>query len=180
MKFLFVLILTLFLFACTSSKQTYWCGDHACINNKEKESYFKKTMIVEVRNLEKRKSTETDLEIIKKQAGIEDKNKVEDVEKLEEKTALNEKELIEKVRIDKNRRIDKQKQLAKQTRLEEKRRIKEEKKFLKKNNSKEDKIILDVGVASLKISSTKFDELMDNIRKKNIVKSYPDINNIPE
>ena len=55
MKFLFVLILTLFLFACTSSKQTYWCGDHACINNKEKESYFKKTMIVEVRNLEKKK-----------------------------------------------------------------------------------------------------------------------------
>ena len=35
------------------------CGDHACANNKEKEAYFKKTMIVEVRNLDKNK-TESD------------------------------------------------------------------------------------------------------------------------
>ena len=34
----------------------YWCGDHPCINKKEKEAYFKKNMIVEKRNLKKEKS----------------------------------------------------------------------------------------------------------------------------
>ena len=36
---------------CTNTKSIYWCGDHPCINKKEKEAYFKKTMIVEIRDL---------------------------------------------------------------------------------------------------------------------------------
>ena len=40
------------LFSCTSGKTVYWCGDHPCINNKEKEAYFKKTMIVEVKEID--------------------------------------------------------------------------------------------------------------------------------
>ena len=36
-----------------SGKMVYWCGDHPCINNKEKEAYFKKTMVVEMRELKK-------------------------------------------------------------------------------------------------------------------------------
>ena len=35
-----------FIIACANNKGVYWCGDHPCINNKEKEAYFKKTMIV--------------------------------------------------------------------------------------------------------------------------------------
>ena len=54
MKYLTLLIFSLFLFSCSSGKKVYWCGDHACINNKEKESYFKKTMIVEIRDLDKK------------------------------------------------------------------------------------------------------------------------------
>ena len=38
---------------CSNSKVVYWCGDHPCINNKEKEAYFKKTMIVETKNIKK-------------------------------------------------------------------------------------------------------------------------------
>ena len=53
MKYLILLIFLLFLFSCSNGKRVYWCGDHACINNKEKKSYFKKTMIVEVRELSK-------------------------------------------------------------------------------------------------------------------------------
>ena len=49
-KFLIIFIL---IVSCTSNKGVYWCGDHACANNKEKEAFFKKTMIVEVRNLDK-------------------------------------------------------------------------------------------------------------------------------
>ena len=53
MKYLILLIFSLLLFACSNVKKVYWCGDHACINNKEKEAYFKKTMIVEIRELSK-------------------------------------------------------------------------------------------------------------------------------
>ena len=38
---------------CSNNKTIYWCGDHPCINKKEKEAYFKETMIVEVRDLKK-------------------------------------------------------------------------------------------------------------------------------
>ena len=49
MKYLILLIFSLLLFSCSNGKRVYWCGDHACINNKEKESYFKKTMVVEIK-----------------------------------------------------------------------------------------------------------------------------------
>ena len=40
-------IFIIFIISCSPNKGVYWCGDHACANNKEKEAYFKKTMIVE-------------------------------------------------------------------------------------------------------------------------------------
>ena len=55
MKYSIFLFLAFFLlFACSNNKSVYWCGDHACINNKEKKAYFKKTMIVEKRDLVRR------------------------------------------------------------------------------------------------------------------------------
>ena len=42
----------LFLVISCTNKSVYWCGDHPCINKKEKEAYFKKTMIVEKRTLD--------------------------------------------------------------------------------------------------------------------------------
>ena len=53
MKYLILLIFSLLLFSCSNGKKVYWCGDHACVNNKEKETYFKKTMIVEIKELSK-------------------------------------------------------------------------------------------------------------------------------
>ena len=53
----------IFIISCSNNKGVYWCGDHACANNKEKEAYFKKTMIVEVRDLNKKnkvKASEND------------------------------------------------------------------------------------------------------------------------
>jgi len=126
MKYLILLIFSLLVFACSNGKRVYWCGDHACINNKEKEAYFKKTMIVEIRELSKQnKKSKSELEIIKKQAGLEQKKEIK-----------NEKELAKQVRLDKKRRIKEEKELAKQVRLDKKRRIKEEKELLrgKKNN----------------------------------------------
>ena len=117
MKYLILLIFSLLLFSCSNGKKVYWCGDHACINNKEREAYFKKTMIVETRILGKQnKKSNSEIEIIKKQAGLEEKRRIKE-----------EKELARQVRLEEKRRIKEEKELARQVRLEEKRRIKEEK-----------------------------------------------------
>ena len=93
MKHLIFSILMILLFACSNGKEVYWCGDHACINNKEKEAYFKKTMIVEIKELGKQdKKSKSELEIIKKQAGLEQKEKIK-----------NDKELAKQVRLDEKR-----------------------------------------------------------------------------
>ena len=53
MKKLLYLFLLFIIISCSNSKKVYWCGDHPCINVKEKEAYFKKTMIVEIREFNK-------------------------------------------------------------------------------------------------------------------------------
>ena len=92
MKYLILLICSFLLFACSNSKRVYWCGDHACINNKERESYFKKTMIVETRELSKRsKKSKSEIETIKKQAGLEQKKEIKNEKKLAKQTRLQKK-----------------------------------------------------------------------------------------
>ena len=92
MKYLILLILSLFLFACSNGKKVYWCGDHACINNKEKEAYFKKTMIIEKRELIKQnKEKKSELEIIKKQAGLQNEKIIKKEKKLTARKRLEKK-----------------------------------------------------------------------------------------
>ena len=50
--FLFTLI------SCSNNKEVFWCGDHACVNKAEKESYFKKNMTVEIKKSYKGTSEE--------------------------------------------------------------------------------------------------------------------------
>ena len=180
MKYLILLIFSLLLFACSNGKRVYWCGDHACINNKEKEAYFKKTMIVEIRELSKQnKKSKSELEIIKKQAGLEQKKEIK-----------NEKELAKQARLDEKRRLKEEKELAKQARLEKKGDTndiwKGEKKSSKKKLAKtenvpsEKEVVINTGIAKIDISSTEFKMLVEKITKKNMFRSYPDINDIPK
>ena len=193
MKYLILLIFSLLLFACSNGKRVYWCGDHACINNKEKEAYFKKTMIVEIRELSKQnKKSKSELEIIKKQAGLEQKKEIKNEKELAKQARLDEKrrmkeekELAKQVRLDEKRRMKEEKELAKQVLLEEIKIIKEEKKSSKKKILKtenvplEKEVIINTGTARINISSTEFKELVEKITKKNMFKPYPNINAIP-
>ena len=121
MKNYLFLFIFFYIIGCANNKTVYWCGDHACINNKEKEAYFKKTMIIEKRGLIKQnKEKKSELEIIKKQAGLEN-----------EKIIKKEKKLTAQKRLEKKGKIKGKKELAKQARLEEKRRIKGEKELVK-------------------------------------------------
>ena len=63
MKNLFLILFSFLVLNCSSNKTVYWCGDHPCINKKERESYFKKTMIIEIRDLEKNKKKNQKLKI---------------------------------------------------------------------------------------------------------------------
>ena len=179
-----------FIFSCSGNKGVYWCGDHPCINKKEKEAYFKKTMIVEVKTLDKESiKNESELEELLKQAKKDEKKRI-----------YNEKELKKLARIEEKRRIKEEKELEKKIIKEEKelekRRIKEEKKLKKRRVKKESELAkksesknikkknnekqnVFINNDSINRKTTKFIELKDNIIERNSIRPYPEINDIP-
>ena len=183
MRLFFIISLFLFFNSCSSGKSVYWCGDHACINNKEKEAYFKKTMIVEKKIItkENRKELSNSEKIIKK-AKLEEKKRIK-----------NEKELAKQAKLKERRLKKEKKELAKQARLEEKKIEKEQKKLAaqdkkmkkilkkKEENMKKVKTVkIDKIVSySSDIKEVEFEQIKDQIIKKNLMRPYPDINDIP-
>ena len=171
MKKLIYLSIIFLVSSCSSNKGVYWCGDHPCINNKEKIAYFKKTMIVEMKNDEDFKS-DSESEKIMNQAKLNEKKRI-----------IKELSLKKRQKIEKKNKLKEEKALRKRMKKEEKKRIKEEKKLAKKNNKTKKKIkanIENVSAEKHEISSKKFSELAEIIIKKSNSKPFPDINNIDE
>ena len=137
MKILLYFIILFIFTSCSTDKNAFWCGDHPCINKKEKEAYFKKTMIVEIKDLEnKNYESNSEYEKIKRQVELDEKKRIKDEKdftkqkKLEEKSRIKEeKYLLKQAKLKEKRRIKEEKDLAKQIRLEEKKRIKANKKI---------------------------------------------------
>jgi len=202
-KYIFLTI-SIFIFGCSVGKGVYWCGDHPCINNKEKEAYFKETMIVEVRNYNKDKIKDnSEIEKLLDQAKLDEKRRILSEKELAKQAKIEEKELAKQIKLEEKQRIKEEKELAKQIKLEEKQRIKEEKELVKQIEIDEKKMIYEnsklleqtelgtedqneekiIKVGSLteniEISSNKFNELVEKINKRNSTRSYPDINDIP-
>ena len=158
MKNLALVLFIFFVFSCTNNKTVFWCGDHACINKKEKEAYFKKTMTMEIKS-------------------ITNKNKKD--------YSSNEK-ILQQINTDAKKRVSEKKKLAKQLKLEEKMRVKKEKKLTKELKSKnkkkivnEDKLTKQTKLKkNVEISPTIFTELKEKIFEKNLFRPYPDINDI--
>ena len=99
-----------------------------------------------------------------------------------------EKEQIKKARLEEKERIKQEKLLAKQIKLEEKERNKQQKLLAKeklKDKKKKDKVkkkinIMDIDKNNkLTFKNNEFDDLVKKIKEENMLKSYPDINNIP-
>ena len=151
------------IIGCSTNKVVYWCGDHPCINKKEKEAYFRKTMVVEMKELKKTNiNNNSEIEKIMQQAKFDEKQRIEQ-----------EKDLIKQAKLDEKRRIKEEKNLAKQIQ-------KDEKKIIKKGReTSKQKVLIDTGFANIEIEATKFNELVEKITKKNIFRPYPDINDIP-
>jgi|TARA_B110000438_G_scaffold116436_1_gene113960 hypothetical protein len=189
MKKLVLLFILLITSSCNNTKGVYWCGDHACINKKEKESYFKKTMIVEKKYIDQLNNKDnTDYEKILIQAKKNEKNRIINEKNLSKKTKYE----IKKQLKEEKKRIKEGKKLAKDLRKEEKKSIKEGKKLAKELRKEEKKILNNKKKSTkqtkvvtnepykIEIKSNKFSELVDIINKKNALKKYPDINKMPD
>ena len=175
MKNLFFLFILFIIISCSPNRGVYWCGDHPCINKKEKEAYFKKTMIVEIRYLNKNNyKDESEIEKLLQQAQMNEKKRIK-----------NEKDLTKQAKLEEKRRIKEEKELANEIKQEEERRVKVEKKTLKKKIAKKQKkpseksVALDSDIRNVKINLNKFSDLVEKITKQNIFRPYPDINDIP-
>ena len=193
MKTCLFLSIFFFIISCASTKSVYWCGDHPCINKEEKEAYFKKTMIVEIRDLNKNNyKDESEIEKLLQQSQINEKKRIKNEKyltkqaKLEEKRRIKEeKELTKQAKLEEKRRIKEEKELANEIKQEEKRRVEVEKKTLKKKIAKKQKkpseksVALDSDIGNVKINLNKFSELVEKITKQNSFRPYPDINDIP-
>ena len=165
MKIFLLLSFLILAISCSTDKSVYWCGDHACINKKERKAYFKKTMIVEKKIISK-------------------KNK---------KDLTKSQEIIKKAKENEKKRIANEKKIKKEKKLEQKRLKKEEKKQAKKIKKtkkknknklitqKETKVVSEGinSTLSTSLQSVDFEEIKDQIIKKNLIRSYPDINDIP-
>ena len=201
MKNLFFLFILFMIISCSSNKVVYWCGDHPCINKKEKKAYFKKNMIVEMKSIKsKNYKNNSEIEKIMQESQKKEKIRIKNEKnsakkiKLEEKRLIKEeKDLAKQIKLEEKRRIKEEKDLAKQINLEEKKRIKEEKNLAKQINLEEKKRIKgekksykrkiyvnkEKQLKKAEIDLDEFSELVEKITKKNTFKPYPDINEIP-
>ena len=182
--FPFIILLTI---SCTSNKGVYWCGDHPCINKKEKEAYFKKNMVVEMKSAKKTDyKSNSEIERLMSQAKVEEKVRIKNEKSLSKQSKLEEKKLAKQMKLEEKRRVKEEKKLAKQMKLEEKRRVKEEKKLAKQIKKKKkspikvsDESTENLIIKDAEINQSEFSEIVEKITKKNTFKPYPDINDIP-
>ena len=171
--FLFILLLTI---SCGSNKGVYWCGDHPCINKKEKEAYFKKNMVVEMRSAKKTDyKNNSEIKQLMQEAEGKEKIRIKNDKSSSKQVRLEEKKLAKQIELEEKRQIKEEKKLAKQIKLEEKKQNKKKKKSsIKKidgNNEKQ--------LKKTEINLSEFSEIVEKITRKNAIKPYPDINDIP-
>ena len=170
--FLFILLLTI---SCGSNKGVYWCGDHPCINKKEKEAYFKKNMVVEMRSAKKTDyKNNSEIKQLMQEAEGKEKIRIKNDKPSSKQMRLEEKKLAKQIELEEKRQIKEEKKLAKQIKLEEKKQNKKKKKSsIKKidgNNEKQ--------LKKTEINLSEFSEIVEKITRKNAIKPYPDINDI--
>ena len=182
----FFVLSALFIFSCSNNKVVYWCGDHACVNKKEKEAYFEKNMTIEVKEVGSKK----------KNKYFKNEEIIKQVKKDQKKLAIDEKKLEKKNKLEQKRKLKEEKELAKEIKQEEKKRLKEEKKRIKKekkmakkmkkqtkkeiNKKKEEITSLNNNKNQKSSFSNIFSEIKEKIVKRNLTKPYPDINDIPK
>ena len=171
MKFFILLFFIFILTHCSSNDFVYMCGDHVCLNDKERAAYFKKTMIVEIRDANKKnikKSPEEKRKI--KEAKLEQKKRIK-----EEKRIKKQDKIAEKIR---NKKIRDSEKIAKKVKkINIKKVNKNTSSTIQQIENKDEVILAEI---SLIRELNNFDEILQSIMSRNAKKSFPDINNFPK
>jgi hypothetical protein len=179
MKYLLYFFLITLIQSCTSSKKTFWCGDHPCANKVEQKLFFEKNLSVEVKKkyiVQKKEISK--VSNIVEQASKEDRKNAKQVaklEKLERKRILKEeKELIKLSKIENKKK-------AKWKTKEKSKKVLEEYKLndsieIKKNLKKKELIV--ENISKNELLNNDFEKIAEILKKRNKLKSYPNINDI--
>ena len=165
MKKISLLFLLLLIVSCSNKpKSVYWCGDHACKNEKERVAYFKKTMIVEVRELDKSKN-------IAKLKKTDKKIKLSQTAKKNVPTDPLKTESEENIELHEEEKKEIRKEVKKEiASIQNKKNVKE--KISKKNITKKE-------LSKPELINQEFDDIVKMITNKNKDKPFPDINDFP-
>jgi len=173
MKKILSILFTTLLIGCANSNQVYWCGDHPCVNKKEREDFFKENMTIEVKKL----STEE-----KKQYSEVEKVFEQAYSKKVKKRILKEKQIDKKNKYEEKEKIKEDKILAKEKMLEREKLLKKEKKLLKKNQKKKNKVKKVESSENLltEKNNSDFTSLVEKVMKNSLSKPYPDLNDVKD
>ena len=165
MKKIVYLLFFLLLISCSNSKRVFWCGDHPCINKKERRAYFERTMIVEIKEINKKEANYSEVEKITQQAYLKENERI----KLEKRST-------KQAKREEKKRLKMEKKLTKQAKLEEKKRLKIKKKLI----SKKQRTQIDFEISNSNLLNNDFKKLVEKISNTNMLKPYPNVNDIPE
>ena len=187
MKKIILPILFLILVSCTNlDKSVYWCGDHPCVNKKEKEEYFRKHMMVEKRILNKENNSYiSEIEKITSQAKENQKQRIKNEKEQNKLAKLKEKKIIkEEKRLKKEAKAEKKRRLKEHKKMIKELKIEENKSNIKKKPKQKTKQIVKITEdktlsTDLGVESNKFDDILEEIINRNSLRKFPDINNIP-
>jgi len=141
----------------------YWCGDHACKDNKEKALFFKEHMIVELKDLGVKKKRMSEIEMISQQA-LFNKKELKRIKKIKKKDSKT-----------KQKEIEKDKKLAKKIINDANKN--DESFFSKIMKSNKKKKLKGSNKKSLvENNNDNFNQIVKKITKENKLKEYPNIN----
>ena len=180
LKFYIILFLFILVSCSARENQVYWCGDHACKNSKERKLYFEKTLVMEVRTIDKSKKSLIDEDKYKKLIEEDKKNKkiikleknknIKTNDKKNKIAKINTKKSISKIETNNEKIVTKE-----DTNSQSLERKQVAKKVLKKDHDKNK-----VNMKKYLDKHDDFDTIVEIIVSNNQNKPYPDINDFPE
>ncbi len=163
---LLLILLTIMLYSCSTSKSVLICGDHECINKEEAKLFFEENLTIEVKVITKNK--EKNFSLIKMNLEKESEN----IKILKSKN----KKIVRKLSKDeiklKKDEIKKKKNISKKVpdtknekKIDPKSSIKVEKSIINKNPS---------NICSI-LEKCNIDTISDYLIKQSLNKDYPNI-----
>ena len=178
MRFLFILILFLFLQNCGKPKTVLICGDHVCVNKKEAEQYFEENLSIEVKLIDvNKKNKKQNVDLIELNLNLDDKDNrkvvISNKTSTDKKIKLLSNNEIKKIKSDIKKKKKNNKIASKK--IEKKIQKNKKQSNLKKNNNNAGKSreeIVDICTILDNCSIDEISKYLLNLGKK---KDFPDI-----